>query len=64
MNGDYLDQVLELEEPEITAECKVCGEETPYEPKMCCNGFECGCMGLPTEPPICSDKCWEKFNNE
>lgn len=27
-------------------------EETP----RCCSGFECGCMGLPTEPPIC-DKC-------
>ena len=22
-------------------------------PEMCCSGHECGCQGLPTEPPLC-----------
>ena len=25
---------------------------------MCCDGYMCGCMGLPTEPPYCF-KCME-----
>lgn len=24
----------------------------PKGPPMCCNGFECGCMGMPTDPPL------------
>jgi len=41
----------------------VCGKEAPddYEPPTCCSGYECGCMGMPIEPYICSDKCWEEF---
>jgi len=46
--------------------CIICGTET--EIKMCCSGRDCGCMGQPTEPPVCSDKCedelyqnWEKY---
>lgn len=31
-----------------------------YDPKMCCDGFECGCMGQPTEPPVCSKECYDK----
>jgi len=27
------------------------------EPIMCCSGHECGCMGLPIEPPVCSTEC-------
>jgi hypothetical protein len=30
-----------------------------YDPKMCCSGHECGCMGMPTEPCICSEECWK-----
>jgi len=47
--------------------CMICGTTIPdYDPKMCCSGRECGCMGQPTEPAICSDECWDKFgeNNE
>ena len=22
---------------------------------MCCSGRDCGCLGLPTDPPVCSD---------
>lgn len=30
----------------------------PDGPPMCCNGHECGCMGLPTEPPVISWLDW------
>ena len=39
--------------------CYYCGKEMDdndidnYEPRICCSGSECGCMGLPTEPPYC-----------
>ncbi len=39
--------------------CHYCGKEMSSEdvdawnPKMCCGGHECGCMGKPIEPPCC-----------
>ncbi|WP_179087393.1 hypothetical protein [Paenibacillus odorifer] len=41
-------------------ECMDCGALIEYEPEYCCNGRECGCMGLPIEPPLC-EKCWDKL---
>lgn len=38
--------------------CKKQYEDAP--PKMCCNGHECGCMGLPIEPTLCPDCSIEK----
>ena len=40
-----------------------CGKEAPenYKPTMCCNEFDCGCRGLPTEPYVCSEACWNKL---
>lgn len=39
--------------------CMECGKSIPgYEPHYCCNGHECGCYGLPMEPPVC-DECWD-----
>ena len=38
----------------------LCGNEIP-KPQTCCNGFECGCMGQPVEPPFCSNECYEKY---
>ena len=39
-------------------ECLICNKFVPdYEPKFCCNGSDCGCMGQPTEPCVCSDIC-------
>ena len=29
-----------------------------------CSSFDCGCMGLPTEPPICSEKCYDTFMSQ
>ena len=45
--------------------CMVCNEKMPegYEPPTCCSGHECGCMGKPTEPNVCSEKCWNKLAN-
>lgn len=43
----------------VIVNCMSCGEEFyGEEPKMCCSGRECGCMGLPTEPIVCSEKCY------
>lgn len=39
--------------------CIVCG--TPIEVNYCCNGFMCGCMGKPTEPPVCSNECYDEL---
>ena len=34
-----------------------------YEPQMCCGGRECGCMGMPTNPPFCHDRpCYERYS--
>lgn len=47
---------------DMSDDCLICKKEFEgYDPKMCCNGFECGCMGMPTEPAICSEKCWDKL---
>ena len=41
-------------------DCLICGKPVPdYVPQFCCSGRECGCMGLPTEPCVCSDRCWQ-----
>lgn len=38
--------------------CLICERPVEdYEPEMCCNGMECGCMGVPTEPCLCSMAC-------
>lgn len=43
--------------------CDICGIN--IEVKVCCDGYECGCLGLPIEPPIChKDECWEKYLNK
>ena len=45
-------------------QCVVCDKDVPdYEPVMCCNGRECGCYGLPVEPCVCSQKCWDVLIN-
>lgn len=36
--------------------CLIC--EAEIEVQMCCSGRDCGCMGQPIDPPICSDKCY------
>lgn len=31
-----------------------------HEPDLCCSGSDCGCQGLPIEPPLC-EKCEAQF---
>lgn len=46
----------------IKLNCEVCGKEFLGEPPiMCCSGKECGCMGLPIDPIVCSDECYDKI---
>ncbi len=35
--------------------CVICSTE--IEIQMCCSGSDCGCMGLPIDMPVCSQKC-------
>lgn len=39
--------------------CIVCDDEIDVE--YCCSGHECGCMGMPIDPPFCSTECEEEF---
>jgi hypothetical protein len=42
--------------------CMICKEKYfGPEPIRCCDGRQCGCMGLPIEPFICSRVCYEKL---
>jgi len=43
----------------LKASCEICDKE--IEVQMCCNGRDCGCMGKPVEPPVCSDECFKKW---
>lgn len=43
--------------------CAICGTE--IEIKLCCSGRDCGCMGLPIEPPVCEKyECYDEFVNK
>jgi hypothetical protein len=47
---------------EVELSCMVCGEIfMGPEPKMCCSGRDCGCMGMPIDPIICSEECYNKL---
>lgn len=51
-----------IKQPLVQCFCMVCGKEfLGEEPKMCCSGRECGCMGMPIEPVVCSDECYKKI---
>jgi hypothetical protein len=44
--------------------CLICKKPVPdYIPQMCCDGRECGCMGMPVNPCICSDQCYDAVMN-
>ena len=47
----------------MISNCEICDKE--IEVFICCSGYGCGCMGQPTEPPVCSNYCfdiWESRN--
>ena len=44
--------------------CLICDKPVPdYKPEMCCNGRDCGCMGQPINPCLCSNKCADALFN-
>ncbi|MBL3648417.1 hypothetical protein [Bacillus sp. RHFS10] len=42
-----------------TVPCIQCGKTTD----ACCDGYECGCKGLPIHPPLC-EECEKDFFKE
>lgn len=43
----------------VKLNCMSCGTEfMSEEPQMCCSGRECGCMGIPIDPIVCSEHCY------
>lgn len=52
-----------IEENKVTLHCIVCNKEFQgEEPVMCCSGRDCGCMGMPIDPIVCSDECFNKLS--
>ena len=51
---------------QVELTCMVCGENyIDDEPQMCCSGRDCGCMGMPIDPLVCSPECYDKqFKNK
>ena len=41
--------------------CEKCGKPVEgWVEERCCDGYMCGCMGLPTTPCWC-EECWAKW---
>jgi len=40
--------------------CEGCGNPLSFTPRTCCSDFDCGCMGRPIDPPVCSAECYHK----
>ena len=56
---------LSFWEPTPNQVCMNCTQEFFGEdPQYCCNGRECGCMGQPVEPVVCSEKCYHELLNK
>ena len=44
--------------------CMICEKPVPnYDPTYCCNGHDCGCMGMPINPCVCSVECSDALFN-
>lgn len=41
--------------------CLQCKKEFDFVAVYCCSGYECGCYGMPIDPPLCSKECEDKF---
>ena len=49
---------------EVINKCLICGKPVPdYEPDYCCDGYMCGCQGMPMTPCCCSMKCEDAVFN-
>ncbi|MBF7090472.1 ASCH domain-containing protein [Flavobacterium sp. ALJ2] len=53
---------LSFWEPTPNQSCMSCNKEFfGHDPQYCCNGQECGCIGQPIEPLVCSNECYDKL---
>lgn len=62
--SDYINEIMNPKRDVKLVDliCMVCEAEFKgEEPKMCCSGRDCGCMGLPTEPIVCSKQCYDNL---
>lgn len=49
----------------VELSCMVCGTKfMGPEPVICCSGRDCGCMGMPIDPIVCSKECYENLPNK
>jgi hypothetical protein len=56
---------LSFWEPNPNQNCMNCEEKFfGQDPQYCCNGSMCGCLGYPTEPVVCSEKCYDELVNK
>jgi len=47
----------------MSGKCEICKKVVDdFVPEYCCDGTDCGCMGLPIEPCFCSKECEDKFD--
>jgi hypothetical protein len=66
MEKSIFDDAQVVEEKSSKEQCYHCGtllterEASKYyeTTEYCCDGYMCGCMGMPIEPPFC-DRCEE-----
>jgi hypothetical protein len=57
----FADDIMTTQES-TKCKCIICNKPMPdYDPKYCCSSYDCGCMGMPTEPPVCSNECFDKL---
>lgn len=46
----------------VELSCMVCDNKwMGGMPERCCDGYQCGCMGQPIEPVVCSEECYNKL---
>jgi hypothetical protein len=45
----------------MKSNCIICNKDIELD--VCCDGTNCGCMGMPIDPPVCSDKCYDTLMN-
>lgn len=63
----FIDKILKQwksgkgKEVHVELSCMVCGATfMGPKPQMCCSGRDCGCMGMPIDPIVCSKECYDK----
>jgi len=46
----------------VELNCMACGKSCVVSPpEMCCNGKDCGCMGMPIDSVVCSQECNDRL---